>query len=205
MSRIEYRGDFRDEVRIFEEFDNGIVTYLQKIAENVGKLNSSWNDEDSKKVLDTFNETISEISTQFGKCHTEINRYFTDIQNVLNINGVKKPIELPSLSSISLSSVSASSTDGSIVFDTDQVNNILTDMKTIATSVINDCESFRPQCTALQGSSDDIYSAVQSNLQKAAESFKLIETPLNHINEIVDAVRQDYAKRASSIAGSAAN
>ncbi len=205
MSKIAYTGTFQQEATMFENFDAEIINYLQRIAENVGLLNASWNDEDSKKVLETFNTTIDEVFNAFSRCHQEVNRYFGDIQNVLNINGRINNIEFPDLKVLSLSSINASSADGSILFDIDQVNNILTDMKTIATSVINECESFRPQCTALQGSSDDIYGAVQSNLQKAAESFKLIEAPLNKMNEIVDSVRQDYAKRASSIAGSAAN
>lgn len=199
MAIIKYSGTFQKEIDMFQEHDNVVVEKLNKIANHIGELNNSWNDDESHKYLSTFNDVIEELKGDLDKSHLEIARYFNQIQDLLDKFGTHSHFELNELPSINMSAISASNGDGSISIDEDQVRSILSEMKDCTTFVIGKCEDFKPQAVSMEGSSDDVYLAVQSNLDAARDAYKVIETPLQKMNNIVETVLDDYAKRSAAI------
>lgn len=205
MSKLVYSGTFEKEANLFKGHDNLIISYLKDIAGKIGELNTSWNDDVSGDFLNGFNNCLTEVKGNLSQCHEQINQYFLDIQNVLNVYRNGSSIEIPELGNVELSAINASSVDGSILFDEDQVNAILAKMKATIHDIIADNNDFSPSPVSLYGSSDDILSAVQSNLDAAARSYQLIESPLSEIVSMITKVQETYAKRSATISQAKAN
>lgn len=199
MSKLVYTGTFKEEVSMFEGFDKVIMGYLKTVAEEIGKLDSSWRDDESKNVLDKLNMKLQETNESLETCHAEIARYFQDIQNVLNFYGTGSSIPLPNLEKIDLSKISESAGDGSITFDSDAVKDIMSTIEITASNITSDCDDFKPTATSINGSSDDIISAVQGNLDKAANSYQLLVSPISSIKMTINEVKTKIDERINTI------
>ena len=199
MAIVNYTGSFEKEINMFEEHDEFVVGKLRTIASKIGELNSSWNDDNSHKYLSTFNDALVELKNDLDKSHIDVARYFSQIQDVLDKFGTHSHVELSQLPSIDISAINASNGDGSISINEEKVSAILSEMQDNTNAAINKCNDFHPTAVSMQGSSDDVYGAVQSNLDAAASCYLVIVEPLKKINGIVSNVLADYAKRSSAI------
>ena len=204
MSKLVYVGNMNQEVKYFEGHDKTIVDYLNSVAKDIGELNKNWNDEVSGSYLGEFNNLLNECKVTVDKAHDAVFQYFTDIANVLNVWGSGGTVEMPTLEKLDTVIIAQSKTDGSILYDIDVVRETLTNMKNIVHSACSDIEDFKPTVVSLAGSSDDILSAVQSNLTAAANSYLPIATPLQNINTTVSKVLEIYEQKASAISNATA-
>lgn len=198
MSRLQYTGTFAPVVDDFQNFDKVLIDTLSTIAKNVGDLNANWNDEKSNKYLTSFNNFLTDAKSQLDDSHTKIAQYFSDIQEVLK----GQPVEFPALGKFDLSSVNASSTNGSILFDEEKVISTLSNMKTQADSIKTAFDGFKPTASPLEGSSDDIIESVQGNLNAARNSYSGVDTSINEMARLIQEVLDEYTGITSAISGS---
>lgn len=199
MAIIKYKGSFQKETEMFEEHDGVVMNKLRLIAADIGELNKNWRDDNSEKYLKTFNEKLVDLKELLDYGHSEAGRYFNQIQDVLDKFGTHSHAYLRDLPSLDISKILTSTGDGSIEINEEKVRSILEEMRALTRDVIAKCNEFHPRPVSLEGSSNDVIDAVQSNLDAASKAYLSINEPLNAINQTVEIVLEDYARRSSKI------
>ena len=200
---LSYVGSFKNEVKIFENFDGDIHKLLQSVANSIGDLSTKWKDKYSKEYLDKFNTGLKESITTFKSVHNQLRTYLSTIQELLMEVAVGGSNEsLPEFSELEYSEITDLDMTG-FEYSFADVKRIVSDIKLNARAVIDSVNDFNPQLTSVSGDDDmGISTAIKSNFATAASAYGVLVSPLNSIIKTCGEVEDLYNQIAQKIADS---
>ena len=108
-------------------------------------------------------------------------------------------MELPTLEVLDEPEI-AEFTD-TVVFDDKAIPAIIQTITTTARDMCSDIEEFQPSPTSFAGSSEDVIANVTKILKNAAESYQILEQPVQHIMSEAKKVKEAYDSIISATGG----